>query len=586
MGEIYRARDSRLNRVVAIKVLPADDKADDKRRQRFLQEAQSASGLSHPNIVTVHDIMHEGGADLMVMELVTGSTLVDLVPKSGLPVHDVLKYGVQIASALAAAHAAGIVHRDIKPGNIMVTPQGLVKVLDFGLAKPTFADLAGGGDVTRSIAAPLTVQGSVLGTVNYMSPEQAEGKPLDPRSDIFSFGIVMYEMITGQTAFGRDTLVSSMTAILRDEAPPIREVVPQTPARLIEIVDRCLRKDREQRWASMEDVRRELEGLKLQYDTGSAPTMPVAPVSVKVAKAKKMPVWVLAAGVLGLAAVGAGGWWALGRRSEPPPTAQTAPASQQPPAAQPEATPAEAPLTNDAIMEMVQARVPQSVIAGHIRSSKTNFDLSTTALIQLTKAGVPAAVIEMMRNPATASAAATTPAGSVPGTAGPAGAPGVTDSPAGGLSTAPGAAPVSAAGSSAATTVVSLTDGIPVPVELAEDVPLDAPAGAVLKFRATENLMAAGAVVIAKGAAVEGRVVDETKKRALGLGSKMTFELVGAETAGGQKVKLRATPSADKGGSRRPLDAGAKKKVKDLAAPAGSEFVAYVDGAQTVSVKK
>jgi len=235
----------------------------------------------------------------------------------------------------------------------------------------------------------------------------------------------------------------------------------------------------------------------------------------------------------------------------------------------------------------VEARVPQSVIAAHIRSSKTNFDLSTAALIQLTKAGVPAAVIEMMRNPATASAAAATPAATVPpASAGPAGAAGATGSSAGGSSVAPGPAPVSVAASTAATTVVSLTDGIPVPVELAEDVPLDAPAGAPLKFRATENLMAAGAVVIAKGAAVEGRVVDETKKRALGLGSKMTFELVGAETVGGQKVKLRATPAADKGGSRRPIDAGAKKKVKDLAAPAGSEFVAYVDGAQTVTVKK
>ena len=171
--------------------------------------------------------------------------------------------------------------------------------------------------------------------------------------------------------------------------------------------------------------------------------------------------------------------------------------------------------------------------------------------------------------------------------AGPAGAPGVTDSPAGGLSTAPGAAPVSAAGSSAATTVVSLTDGIPVPVELAEDVPLDAPAGAVLKFRATENLMAAGAVVIAKGAAVEGRVVDETKKRALGLVSKMTFELVGAETAGGQKVKLRATPSADKGGSHAAARRGCEEEGEGSGSvEADSEFVAYVDGAQTVSVKK
>src|SRR5580704_6916036 len=189
MGEIYKAQDLKLNRFVAVKVLSNSSAGDPERRRRFIQEAQAASALNHPNIITIHDIISEGDTEYMVMEYVNGKTLVDLIPKGGLRVPQVLKYSVQMADALQVAHNAGIVHRDLKPGNVMVTESGLVKILDFGLAKLTDrGPLSHVGDNTQTIAdAPLTVEGSIIGTVSYMSPEQAQGKRVDTRSDIFSF---------------------------------------------------------------------------------------------------------------------------------------------------------------------------------------------------------------------------------------------------------------------------------------------------------------------------------------------------------------------------------------------------------------
>ena len=227
MGQIYKAQDTRLNRVVAIKALTRMDSGDSDRRRRFIQEAQAASSLNHPNIITIYDIVSEGGDEFMVMEYVNGKTLGDLLPPGGLGVSAALADAIQIADALEAAHAAGIVHRDLKPANIMVTGTGLVKVLDFGLAKLTFAGRAASGavsgtDETQSVvAASLTTQGSILGTVSYMSPEQAQSKRVDRRSDIFSFGLVLYEMVTGSKAFASDSAISTLSAILRDEARPI-----------------------------------------------------------------------------------------------------------------------------------------------------------------------------------------------------------------------------------------------------------------------------------------------------------------------------------------------------------------------------
>src|SRR6185295_7730263 len=211
MGEIWKAQDTRLNRMVAVKILTNANAGDPERRRRFIQEAQAASALNHPNIITIHDIISEGDAEYMVMEWVQGKTLIDLIPKGGLRVPQVLKYAVQMTDALQTAHAAGIVHRDLKPGNVMVTETGLVKVLDFGLAKltdtsPLSQTGSSGDDTTRTIAeAPLTVEGSIIGTVSYMSPEQAQGKKVDARSDIFSFAVVLYEMVTGTRAFAGDS---------------------------------------------------------------------------------------------------------------------------------------------------------------------------------------------------------------------------------------------------------------------------------------------------------------------------------------------------------------------------------------------
>src|SRR5262249_49823480 len=200
MGEVYRAKDTRLERAVAIKVLPAQFSADPVRKQRFEREAKTISSFNHPHICVLYDVGHQDGVDYLVMECVEGETLGERLEKGPLPLEQVLKYGAQIADALDKAHRAGIVHRDLKPGNIMLTPTG-AKLLDFGLAKPA-APLVTGATLTAALhQSPVTEAGTVVGTFQYMSPEQVEGKELDGRSDIFSLGGVLYEMLTGQRAF-------------------------------------------------------------------------------------------------------------------------------------------------------------------------------------------------------------------------------------------------------------------------------------------------------------------------------------------------------------------------------------------------
>ena len=274
MGDIYKAIDTRLNRYVAVKVLISSASGDPERRRRFIQEAQAASALNHPNIITIHDIVSEGNTEFMVMEYVTGKTLVDLIPKGGLRVPQVLKYSVQMADALQVAHASGIVHRDLKPANVMVTESGLVKILDFGLAKLTdrgpLATMGGPQDVTQTIAdAPMTVEGSIIGTVSYMSPEQAQGKKVDTRSDIFSFGVVLYEMITGARAFEGDSALTTLSSILRDDVRPVGELSPDAPPQLDMMIQRCLRKQPDDRWQTMQDVLMALSALKHESDSGT-----------------------------------------------------------------------------------------------------------------------------------------------------------------------------------------------------------------------------------------------------------------------------------------------------------------------------
>jgi formylglycine-generating enzyme required for sulfatase activity/tRNA A-37 threonylcarbamoyl transferase component Bud32 len=267
MGVVYRAFDTRLDRTVALKLLRPEAVGDAERRWRFVREAKAASALNHPNIVTIHDIAADRGVDFIVMEYIEGTPLDRLIPTGGLPVADAVHYGGQIASALGAAHAAGIVHRDVKPANVIVGAGGRVKVLDFGLAKliePEAGGVLETSDSTATAASVLerTRQGVILGTVAYMSPEQAEGRPVDARSDVFSLGGVLYEMLAGRRPFEGDSYLKTLTAILRDPPAQLGTVRPDVPAALARIVARALEKRPEDRYASAGEMEKELATLK------------------------------------------------------------------------------------------------------------------------------------------------------------------------------------------------------------------------------------------------------------------------------------------------------------------------------------
>ncbi len=260
MGEVYSARDTRLERTVAIKILPAQLSSDPIRKQRFEREAKVISSLNHPHICILHDVGHQDGIDYLVMECVEGETLAKRLEKGPLPLDQVLKFGAQIADALDKAHRSGVVHRDLKPGNIMLTPTG-AKLLDFGLAKPAAPLVTGVTLTAASKQSPVTEQGAILGTFQYMSPEQIEGKELDGRSDIFSLGTVLYEMLAGQRAFQGKSQLSVASAILEKEPAPISTVKPMTPPALDHAIRRCLAKDPEERWQTARDVALELKWI-------------------------------------------------------------------------------------------------------------------------------------------------------------------------------------------------------------------------------------------------------------------------------------------------------------------------------------
>ena len=260
MGEVYRARDTRLDRTVAIKILPPHLSDDTTLQQRFEREAKAISSLNHPHICILHDVGHQDGTDFLVMEYLEGETLAKLLEKGPLPLAQVLKYGVEIADALDKAHRHGIVHRDLKPGNIMLTKSG-AKLLDFGLAKAA-VPLAGAtltAAVTRT--TPVTQQGTIVGTFQYMSPEQIEGRDLDGRSDIFSLGAVLYEMLTGQRAFQGKSQLSVASSILEKEPSPISTIKPLTPPTLNRAIRCCLAKDPEDRWQTARDLLLELKWI-------------------------------------------------------------------------------------------------------------------------------------------------------------------------------------------------------------------------------------------------------------------------------------------------------------------------------------
>ncbi|HEV8609906.1 MAG TPA: protein kinase [Thermoanaerobaculia bacterium] len=305
MGEVYRARDTRLGREVAVKVLLPEVSGDESRRIRFEQEARSASALNHPNIVAVYDVGSVDSTVYLAMELVEGRTLREMLADGALPSRKMLEVAVQVAEGLAKAHEAGLVHRDLKPENLIVSKDGFVKILDFGLAKLTEPTSSDGLSALQTIAgAPGTVPGTVMGTVGYMSPEQASGRDVDFRSDQFSFGSILYELATGKRAFQRNTGAETLTAIIREDPQPLGQVNPRVPAPVRWIVERCLAKEPEERFASTKDLARDLRSLRdhLSETSASETIAAAAPAH------RKVPAWAATAAALivGLA-LGVGG---------------------------------------------------------------------------------------------------------------------------------------------------------------------------------------------------------------------------------------------------------------------------------------
>jgi len=597
MGEIYKAQDTKLNRFVAIKVLPADKSGEPERRRRFIQEAQAASALNHPNIITIHDIVSEGETQYMVMEFVAGRTLLDLIPTGGMRVSQVLQYATQMADSLTAAHAAGIVHRDFKPANVMVTNSGLVKVLDFGLAKLTERGNAFDPDATKS-EAPITVEGSIMGTVSYMSPEQAEGKRVDARSDIFSFGSVIYEMVTGRRAFHGDSGISTLTSVLRDDIKPIAEVVPDVPPLLEVIIARCLNKDPEARWQTMKEVGDALSSLRRTLDSGifdrpaavtasiapprppvavvppagpSAPvqTPPVAappkaavpekkPAAASAGSGKKSPLAPILAllGLLVVVGAGAGGWWWYTHRSQPQPVANNTPPAQVTPPAP--TTPAPAPDDKGTPLA-APADDANKAAATKAAGKQPAVKKSTAPEVKPATLPPPASTPQPKEN--------------------------VTPPP---KQTLPPPPPKPAPPPPAVTVPVTVGDALPFRITLDDDVPADAEGGLELHFTVADGLKVGDNVVVAKGARVTGAVIGEVGKKILGIGSKkLNFRLTETVGVDGKKLNLRATAGhAGKGPVARPFDTGKGSKSKELAAAKGTEYYAYTDGEQTVNVKK
>jgi Tol biopolymer transport system component len=311
--------DTHLDRPVAIKILRPEATVSVERKRRFVLEAKAASALNHPNIVHIYDIDSTSGTDFIAMEFVPGRTLDQCVGRNGLSLKDTLKYGVQIADALARAHAAGIVHRDLKPANVIVTEQGAVKLLDFGLAKlaeVVEGSIDGATGTMRADERPQTEEGSIVGTVAYMSPEQAEGKKVDARSDIFSFGSVLYEMVAGRRAFQGETKMSTLAAILHKEPPPVGEVAAGTPRDLEKIITRCLRKDPDRRFQNMSDLKVALEELKEESESGKLDSAALSrPTATKLRRylVPSLAVLLLAAGA----------WWLSRAKATAPRSAPT-----------------------------------------------------------------------------------------------------------------------------------------------------------------------------------------------------------------------------------------------------------------------
>jgi serine/threonine protein kinase len=638
MGEIYKAQDSRLNRLVAVKILSPGLSPDPERRRRFFQEAQAASALNHPNIITLYDIISEGELQCIVMEYIAGKTLRELIPMNGLPAGQALQYGAQIASALTAAHAAGIIHRDLKPSNIMVNATGLIKVLDFGLAKWVDVGLSGQpGEQQSTVEAALTREGSIIGTVSYMSPEQAEGKHVDARSDIFSFGDVLYEMVTGKRAFEGRSGISTLSSILRDEVRPIYESAPDVPPLLEQIILRCLPKDPAARWQSMKEIETALIALQRQLDPAVQYPAPVStgPVSVIVpppnsadastgepapvvehsssppsidrqmsstdvlrtqpdvvsaasstptttapkvvaprapAKSSSSRFVVLLLAVIGavlVASAGIGGWWWWKNSQQSQKNESTASVAPAQPIPAPVAPPPAAAVTPP------PETPPPSA--------------TTTAPPSTPDSATPAGVTKPARKPkpklSDKSVKSTPPISETPPPAA------ATPAPAAAAPPPAAASPKPTPRAPAIPTVpVAVSDALPFVIILGEDVPADAPEGTALNFTVSEGLKIGDRIVVAKGAMVTGAVTGEGKQKkflGIGGGKKPMFRLVQADAVDGKKIAVRALAGRNEGGvTVRSFDTNKGSKAKGYVAVQGTVYIAYVDGDQTVAVRK
>ncbi len=315
MGEVYRAKDTRLERPVAIKVLPPHLSSSAEIRQRFEREAKTISQLSHSHICALYDVGNQDGVEYLVMELLEGETLGDRLGRGALPLEQTLRYGTEIADALDKAHRQGIVHRDLKPGNVMLTKSG-VKLLDFGLAKamapPVQSAVTSLPTVMGSANENLTQEGTILGTFQYMAPEQLEGREADGRTDIFAFGCVLYEMATGRKAFVGASQASLISSIMKEEPAPISATAPMTPPALERVVKRCLAKDPEDRWQNAADLKSELKWIA---EGGSQSGIP-APVAAT--SARRRPSWIPLAAALAVGVAAFAAAWML-RRPAPAP---------------------------------------------------------------------------------------------------------------------------------------------------------------------------------------------------------------------------------------------------------------------------
>jgi eukaryotic-like serine/threonine-protein kinase len=320
MGEVFLAEDTKLGRQVALKVLARDSAHDPNRRARFEREARAVAALNHPGIVTVYSVEEDQGLLFITMELVEGTTLIEHIPTGGVPLDQLLKIAIPLADAVGAAHQRGITHRDLKPANVMISHDGRVKVLDFGLAKHQSSESF------QTQTAHATAEGKILGTVAYMSPEQAQGKPVDQRSDIFSLGVVLFEMATGERPFRGDSSASVLSSVLRDTPPLVTDSRPDLPREIARIVRHCLVKDPEERYQSAKDLRNDLKALKEDSDSGelarrstavvTSPSGVSSPVTVDTTRSPSTRRW-LWAGVATIVAAGSAlvaAWWASAPR--------------------------------------------------------------------------------------------------------------------------------------------------------------------------------------------------------------------------------------------------------------------------------